>query len=221
MNTVFKFYFQAWILWAIGGASALAGFAQADGSQDGRAPGRAVRAPHRFRALALAPLVLPILAGLVYTPLAVGARAREYGDHPTLDGAAHLARRDPGDYAAIQWLNDNARGTPVVLEATGGSYEYAARISAHTGLPTVLGWPGHERQWRGSSAYQAGREEDVATIYAAEHLDATQALLESYDVQYIVIGNLERSTYGPAGPARLASQLTPVFSLEGTTVYVR
>ncbi len=63
----------------------------------------------------------------------------------------------PGDYQAIQWLkeqlaaNKNFAGT--ILEASGSDWVDFSRVSAFTGLPTVMGWPGHENQWRGGKAF--------------------------------------------------------------------
>ena len=44
------------------------------------------------------------------------------------------------DVSAIQWLKENIKGAPVVLEANGDSYSGYERVSAATGLPTILGW---------------------------------------------------------------------------------
>ena len=54
--------------------------------------------------------------------------------------------RTPG---AIRWLDETIEGQPVVLEANGDSYSDYERVSAMTGLPTVLGWYVHEWLWRG------------------------------------------------------------------------
>ena len=74
------------------------------------------------------------------------------------------ARRAPGRLEAIAWLNDHAPADAVVLETVGEDYSRVghARISTFTGLPTVLGWPGHELQW----GHDPGtRRADVATLY--------------------------------------------------------
>ncbi|MFL7794412.1 MAG: DUF2298 domain-containing protein, partial [Anaerolineae bacterium] len=152
MNTVFKFYFQAWILWGIGGAYALAVFMRRGG----------VGAK-----IVSAVAAILILAGLVYPALAIPKRAAEYGGPATLDGTAYLAKSRPEDYAAIAWLDENVKGAPVILETPGGSYSYEGRVSALTGLPTVLGWAGHEHQWRGTFDEQASRQEDINTLYTS------------------------------------------------------
>ena len=64
-------------------------------------------------------------------------------------GDRFLERGAPADHRAIEWLRQNAPGRPVVVEAVGGDYTEHARVSTFSGLPTMIGWVGHELQWRG------------------------------------------------------------------------
>jgi uncharacterized membrane protein len=54
------------------------------------------------------------------------------------------------DYRAIRWLQDNVKGSPVVLDGVPAGIQYAwySRISIYTGLPAVVGWQWHEEQQR-------------------------------------------------------------------------
>src|SRR5262249_4717050 len=79
-----------------------------------------------------------------------------------------------GDYDAIRWLNTHVQGTPVIVEAVGDDYSLYGRISAFTGLPTLMGWQGHEYQWRANqlngTQFKADfdqRRTDVNTIYSS------------------------------------------------------
>ena len=203
MNTVFKFYFQAWVVWGIAGAYALSGFIRRGGT-------------------AVAISVLLILAGLIYPALAIPARADEYGGTPTLDGAAHLAVTYPDDYAAITWLNENVSGAPVILETPGDrfrAYVYEGRVSAHTGLPTLLGWAGHEHQWRGSYDEQARRETDIEVIYTSTNLDEVLTLLDKYGISYVYVGPLERTRYPAPGLAKFAQIMETVYDTGNVTIY--
>ncbi|MCK4316455.1 MAG: hypothetical protein KAX24_11865, partial [Anaerolineae bacterium] len=204
MNTVFKFYFQAWVVWAIAGAYALAGFVR------------------RGRVGVVILVTLLVAAGLVYPALAIPARARDYGGPPTLDGAAYLAKTQPDDYAAIAWLNENVAGTPVILEAPGDrfrAYVYEGRVSAHTGLPTLLGWAGHEHQWRGDYDEPARREPDIEALYTSVDPNQALTLLDKYDISYVYVGPVERARYPAAGLAKFAQLMEPVYSAGSVTIY--
>ncbi|MBN1979307.1 MAG: hypothetical protein JW918_18070 [Anaerolineae bacterium] len=206
MNTVFKFYFQAWILWSIGGAYALATFIRRGGMG-----GKVVSAV----------AAILILAGLLYPLLAIPRRADEYGGPVTLDGADYLARQYPADYAAITWLNEHVKGAPVILETPGGSYGYEGRVSAHTGLPTVLGWAGHEHQWRGTYDEQARRKEDIETLYTSVDKEQVLTLLDKYDISYVYVGPLERDLYQIDGLAKFAGLMEVAYESGDVVIYKR
>ncbi|HDQ70564.1 MAG TPA: hypothetical protein ENN19_00525, partial [Chloroflexi bacterium] len=204
MNTVFKFYFQAWVTWGV-----VAGYALA----------RFIRSGRRWIVTAA---MLLVAAGLIYPVLAIPTRAREYGGPPTLDGAAHLASSNPDDYAAIAWLNQNVEGAPVILEAPAderNAYVYEGRVSAHTGLPTVLGWAGHEHQWRGTYDEQTRRAEDIEMLYTSLDPNETWALLEKYDVRYVYVGPVERARYPAASLNKFNQLLEPVYNIDAVTIY--
>jgi len=112
-----------------------------------------------------------------------------------------------------------------VLEAVGGSYsaEGFGGVSAASGLATVLGWPGHEDQWRGgdpSARAQIGpRQEDVKTIYTTLNADEALALLKKYKVDYVYVGQLERNTFAPESLAKFDQFGSPVFREGDVTIY--
>jgi len=213
MNTIFKFYFQAWVLWSLAGAWQLALWL------DSR-PAR-VKSPE-WRYVATIVSCLLIVVGLVYTVLAVPARAEEHGNPKTLDGAAWLAKSRPGDYAAFQWLNANVAGAPVIVEAPGDNfraYVYEGRVSALTGLPTVLGWAGHQRQWRGNYDEPARREKDLETLFTTLDENAAWEILTRYNVAYIYIGPVERERYPAEGLAKFAAMFPAVYQGGDVVIY--
>jgi uncharacterized membrane protein len=115
---------------------------------------------------------------------------------PDLDGASGIARNNPDDWAAIQWLQLEAGGKdapPVILEAPGSSYTYEGRISAFTGFPALLGWAIHESQWRGNYTEQGLREPDIATIYSTHDPVLALELLRKWSVDYVIVGWPEQS----------------------------
>ena len=190
MNTVFKFYFQTWVLWSIAGTYALARVSSLP------------KSVWRTVTLGMAGGVMAL--GLVYTVLAIPARSELGQVGPTLDGEAWVAQAFPEDYAIIQWVRDYTLPDATVLEATGGSYTFFGRVSAFTGRPTLFGWEFHEWQWRGPKALQeqAGtRVADIERVYRTARGPELLDILRRYGVDYVVVGSQEYQKYG-FGPAR-------------------
>lgn len=216
MNTVFKFYFQAWVLWSLAGAWWLAQAA------DNTFPAAQDRWSAIGSTVAQIVAYLLIIVGMIYTGLAAPARAQEHGTPWTLDGAAWIAGNYPQDWAAIGWLNANVTGRPVILEAPGDNhraYVYEGRVAALTGLPTLLGWAGHEWQWRGTYEEQTQREQDIATLFTTSDPALTRQLLQQYDVTYIYVGPTEHQRYPATGLEKFAQLFPAVYQNEGVTIY--
>ena len=113
-----------------------------------------------------------------------------------LNATAFLETDFPEDAKGIRWLKDNIKGSPVVLEANGDSYTDYERVSAMTGLPTVLGWYVHEWLWRNDVADLNLKSEKIQNIYTSTDEEQVKELLEKYDISYIFIGSCEREKYG-------------------------
>ena len=101
------------------------------------------------------------------------------------------------------------------MEAVGDDYSDFARISSSTGLPTILGWKGHELQWRSSSASFQGREDDVRAIYSSGDPNEVRRLLSAYDVRYVYLGSRERQTYGGESLGGFGAFLRTAFEQDG------
>jgi uncharacterized membrane protein len=138
----------------------------------------------------------------------------------SLDGLAFVKESDFDEYTAILWLRDQAQPGRIV-EAVGQDYSDFGRISSSTGLPTILGWKGHELQWRGTAKIFDGREEDVAAIYQSGDPELILRLLERYDIRYVYSGHRERTTYGKDHLEIFEDFLRTAFQQGGVTIYER
>ena len=206
MNTVFKFYIQAWVLLGLAAGSALPALWRFFG---GRSEARLHMGGLAWRGL----LILLLGGSLVYTVMAIPVRVNErfpsaWPPRGTLDGTAYMTTaiyywpdaEHPielkYDREAIEWLWHHVEGTPVIAEAPLAFYrEGGLRVASYTGLPTIVG--AHEREQRPWD--QVGpREEDAAALYTTTDVDQARTILERYRVRYIYVGQLERVAYpGP------------------------
>jgi YYY domain-containing protein len=212
MNTMFKLYYQAWALLAIASAYGVGEIVRRLGGE------RRVLA-----SVWLGCMALLFLATLYYPVAAATSKAELFTAKPTLDGTAWL---DPGsgEGAAIAWLAREVRGSAVILEAPGDSYNAAHnRVSAWTGLPTVLGWVGHEAQWRGGYDEISRRLPDVAAIYQGRSASEVRTLLDRYQVEYVYVGPYEREKYGlsAANLALFDQLLDRVYDRDGVLIFRR
>ena len=135
-----------------------------------------------------------------------------------LDGLIFLKKLYPGDFGAVQWLNENIPGQPVILEANGDSYTDYGRISMATGFPTIQGWFVHEWLWRSDREMISERVNEVATVYESDDLLSTQEILAKYNVHYIIIGKLERDKFKNLKEDKIVTLGKKVFDYQNTKI---
>jgi YYY domain-containing protein len=226
MNTVFKFYFQAWALLSIvGGASVYFVLESLRPTLKLRLDAR------RFytvsRVLWSVALLVFLLMGAVYPLTAPYQRYNKFVQHDySMDGLNYMSTYAPGDYQAIRWLNNHVQGDPGIVEAVGPDYSDYGRISIFTGLPSPMGWIGHELQWRvnwmNRGDYSADfyrRADDVKRIYTDPSQQDVLTLMSYYHAQYLYVGSLEQATYFGANLERFSSFMRIVYQYNGVTIY--
>jgi YYY domain-containing protein len=215
MNTIFKFYFQSWLLWSI---------AAAYGSVV-----LLIKLRRFWNITFTIGFSIMLAMSLVYPTLSLWNKTE--GFNPpiwTLDSTAYLRKDAPDEMSAIDWLKTAPFG--VIAEAVpegGGSYTQYGRISTLSGLPAVLGWIGHENQWRGGNQIIGSRQGDLERLYCSRDWSETKAILDKYNIRYIFVSQLEQSTYihgsgnCPVGlvDGKFQRNLDPVFELGSVKVY--
>ncbi len=201
MNTVFKFYLQVWVLFAV---SAAAGFGWLLEEFD--------QWNARWRNFWYCTATILFAGALLYlftggmdkirdrmsaeTPFTFDSM--EYMRHSTYWDQQEMTLRE--DYEAIRWMQENIKGTPVIVEANTPEYRWGSRYTIYTGLPGVLGWNWHQRQQRAlfPSTWVTDRVIEIGNFYATATGTEARAFLDKYHVEYIIVGQLER-IYHPEG----------------------
>ena len=208
INTVFKFYYQAWILLSLAAA-----FGVAVMLSELRGLSSMVYATS---------IIIVIGLGLFYPVFGLPSKTDNFKaknpEQRTLDGSAYIANWMPDDYQAFMFMRDMDEG--VVAEAVGpggGQYSEYARIATFSGMPTVLGWSGHEGQWR-DYALQGSRADDIKVLYSTPDWAATQEIIDRYHIRYIVVGDLERKTY-LVNEEKFNRFLKPIFQQGSLIIY--
>jgi uncharacterized membrane protein len=179
INTIFKFYYQAWLLWSIAAAYGMIQLLQ-------------IKRSPAWYAIFIS-LVISFTMALFYPVISIQSKTNNFSREAgmTLDGAYIFSGTDT---LAVEWLRQAPPG--VIGEAVGGSYSTPhARMATYSGKPNVLGWDFHEIQWRGGSELVMPRKQDMATLYCTHHWDTAKLILEKYAIRYLVVGDIERSTY--------------------------
>jgi uncharacterized membrane protein len=245
MNTIFKFYYQAWLLWSLAAAFGVAVMLQ-----------KLRGAWNLFYRIGLA---LVLFMALVYPVLGLSNKTNDFqipafvqslkaaqaaGDPAalqtavrvwTLDGAQLFQRQYPDDAAAALWLSTSPAG--VIAEAVSkDAYSDYGRIAVYSGQPTVLGWWWHEYQWRGSVSdlvspiqnltcranfsYDSRRmrSDDISCLYETSSWDEASEIIAQYNIRYVVVGTLERRDYH-VNDLKFEQHLTTVFQQGQVVIY--
>jgi uncharacterized membrane protein len=227
MNTVFKFYLQAWTLFAVSAAACIGWLSISLKKWN-----------VQFRRIWQVILIILITGAAIYPLLGSVAKIKDrmaYDAPHTLDGMTFMQFALYADlntiidlsqdYDAIRWMQDNVEGSPVIVEANQVEYHWATRYTVYTGLPGVVGWNWHQRQQRTTTPddWVFSRVEDVNLFYDTTDLGFAQNFLEKYDVQYIILGQLERANYLAEGIEKFKAAegilWTPVYQDQETIIY--
>ena len=227
MNTVFKFYLQSWTLLAISSAFAFILVIP-----------RRIEWPDWLNTAWQIVVSVLIFSAALFPLLATTDKINDRISPTapyTLDGDAYMKSavyNDGGvdislkdDYEAIQWMQQNVKGSPVIVEANTVEYRWGSRFTIYTGLPGVVGWNWHQRQQRSvvSSDVVTTRVEEIKQFYMTSDPDEAMKFLQKYSVHYIIVGQLETLYYPGVGldkfPAFNGKLWSEVYHKGNTIIY--
>ncbi len=242
MNTVFKFWLQGWLFFALGSAFAIHhiwDFVKSlQKSEESTSSDYRISPKMLWRLFVLAMVAI----GLTYPLLATKPRLSTRFDtgYKGLNGVAYLdyepsiVRNDQGNQEAptvvriaedlplIEWIRSNVSGNPTIVEWSGDSYDWNSRIAIHTGLPTVLGWSSHQYQQRQKYAdWILQRRLDIQNFYTEATQETVTEFLLTYEVGYVIVGVQEHRFGNPDVLNSFSDHpaLRKVFESDQNTIY--
>ncbi len=204
-NTMFKLVYAAFMMYSISASYVLSSFTQLKN--------KAIKRIYKFI------FVLVFLIHSTYAYFAVNSNYGGLKNFQGLDGMVWYQNRYPDTFNAINWLNNNVVGQPVILEAVGDSYTDFNMVSSATGFPTVEGWIVHEWLWRGGYDQPAARQQDVEAIYQSIDVDSLRPLVQKYSIDYILVGDKEFEKYPNLNQENIAQISDLVFQSNLTKIY--
>jgi YYY domain-containing protein len=228
MNTVFKFYYQAWTFFGLCAVAALVWLIPA------------VTTRWKVLVSSIWQVVLAVLvfSAALYPVTAATDKVRDRmsAETPvTLNGLEFMNTSRyydqnvdmilSQDYAGILWMQQNVKGSPIIVETNTVEYRWGNRYTIYTGLPGVLGWNWHQRQQRGfiDSMGIANRLNDISVFYTTTNMQTTLNFLKNYDVSYIILGQMERAYYPGEGLEKFeqfdGTYWKEVFREQDTVIY--
>jgi YYY domain-containing protein len=246
MNTVFKFYIQAWLI--LGVAAAVFTVWAFDRLAELRIqPSPIQQLTYKVLqpgfSIALAALIfLAAMYPLFAIPAKINDRFSPEVTPHGLDGMAYMTQAIRyeaidnkstnfpliDDYRAIKWMQDHVEGSPTIIEGTTGPnlYRWGNRFSIYTGLPSIVGWQWHQRQQRAALSDQIvyDRDADLTTFYSTTDISQALVIIRRYNARYIIVGQLEKVYYDKAGFDKFTDMLQRGFIRiayqdDGTTIY--
>ncbi|HEY3291578.1 MAG TPA: DUF2298 domain-containing protein, partial [Anaerolineae bacterium] len=211
MNTLFKFYIQAWLLLGVTSAVMLMWVFDRIEELQSQPHSTSTVARYGIRPVFTAVVAVCVFLAALYPVFAIPGKMddRYVASAPHgLDGMAYMktAVRTEGklnqvhefplvdDMLAIKWMQDNVKGSPTIIEGTTGGdlYRWGNRFSIYTGLPAVVGWQWHERQQRAALNERIiyDRDADLSTFYGTTDVQQALVIIRRYNAHYVILGML-------------------------------
>lgn len=211
-NTVFKVWYQAWIILSIVSGYSLKLLYD-----------KISKFKINWVFYNAAILLAVIFLTCLYTLNGINYIFGQKYTFKTLDGADFINESYANHKSAIDWINRNIDGDPKLLEVYGQSYTLQSMFSVFTGLSVPVGWRDHEFGWRNDWPELSERLGEIELMYRSEDLTEVTRLLNKYQIEYIVVGKFEREVLEKDGYTNIGSSIAklsmPVYSNEEVTIY--
>ena len=83
----------------------------------------------------------------------------------------------------------------------------------------MIGWPGHELQWRGGAEEQGTRQSDIEQLYTTRSWQEAKGIVDRYGIDYIYVGHLERNSYQPLDERKFLAFMDEIYKNNSVAIY--
>tara|TARA_Y100001970_G_scaffold42421_1_gene52880 strand:+ start:15943 stop:18288 length:2346 start_codon:yes stop_codon:yes gene_type:complete len=182
MNTIFKFHYQVWIVFSITSGITLKLLLS-------------YNMKHISKIILSFSFTILLISNIYFVTSSFLTKINEASNStPNLSSINHL-KNDSYKYELIRYLKENSNYNDVLIEFVGQSYTKDNQISAETRVPTILGWIGHQLQWRSNNQEIFDRESDIETFYMTENSEEIKNIINKYSITMIILGPNEIEKY--------------------------
>jgi len=168
MNTIFKFYFFVYLLISIFSVYFLYRIY--------------LSLSKKIFIIFITIFLIFIVPSFWWTISALNSRFEEQKGVRGLDGLSYLI---DDEKELISFIKKNTQTEDIILETVGRAYSKTNFIPASTGRATVLGWPNHEIQWRGSANIINDLKYKIDLFY--QDPNNNMDLIKEYNIKYVIL----------------------------------
>ena len=168
MNTVFKSYFQVWILVSLFAPMLMAKLNLFQNSKN--------KSITVFFIAIFTISFVQFSSNIYYS-------TDKFIFKKTLNSSEFIEDYHEGALNVVDWISTNTKKEDIIFYEVGNDYEISSFFSSLTGRSTPIGWPGHQKQW--------GRDPDEINSRVNDLRDYGDNLeiLNKYNVNYLITKN--------------------------------
>ena len=168
MNTIFKSYFQVWILVSLFAPMLMAKLNLLQNSKN-----------KIFKVILISIFTISIVqfgSNIYYS-------TDKFIFKKTLDSSEFIEDYHEGALNVVDWISTNTEKEDIIFYEVGNDYEITSFFSSFTGRSSPIGWPGHQKQWGRDPVEINSRVNDLRDY--GDNLE----ILNKYNVNYLITKN--------------------------------
>ncbi len=166
MNTIFKSYFQVWILMAL--------FIPVVISKIN------INIKNKDKNMLIIFLISIFFISSIQLSSNIYYSTNRFNKEITLNSSNFIENIFPGSSEVIAWIKENTKKEDIIFYEVGSDYNVTSFFSAFTGRSTPIGWPGHQKQW--------GRDNKEINQRIVD-LENPLENLKKYKIKYYIVNN--------------------------------